>query len=182
MAPRFVDKIVQHQRQLLMIESRHLPLPSSGRAKNDRVLKSAMAVSTRQRNLPGRSSTSKSARLFVSGRFEIFLCVCELRHIAPPRIDLQRHLLPRLRPAANGGSLFEKCRPRAVADGKPVPTSGSGPRHAAYCLRLALSRIRITPVPLSATSANLNHIARQISLHKRASVCRHCGCGNRHSD
>jgi hypothetical protein len=34
--------------------------------------------------------------------------VCELCHIALPRIDLQRHFLPRLRPVANGGSLFEK--------------------------------------------------------------------------
>ena len=48
--------------QLLLIESRHLPLPSSGRAKDNRVLKSsAMAVSARQRNLPGRSSTIRSA-------------------------------------------------------------------------------------------------------------------------
>jgi hypothetical protein len=41
-------------------------------------------------------------------------CVCELRHITLPRIDLQRHFLPRLGPVANDGSFFEKRRRRAA--------------------------------------------------------------------
>jgi hypothetical protein len=41
-----------------------------------------------------------------------------------PRIDLQRHFLPRLRPVANDGSFFEKRHRRRVPD-SPVRWRGS---------------------------------------------------------